>query len=120
MECPRCHLENPPSTETCDCGHSFVTGSYVPKPSSRSGTFSGTGPEKSRYFALESISKGARVAAWLAAAVLVIAGILILANSTGQFARPAAIGCFIAAAGQWFVFKVIAEAIALFIDIAYD
>ena len=29
MQCPRCHLENPPSTEVCDCGYSFATGSYV-------------------------------------------------------------------------------------------
>jgi hypothetical protein len=85
MQCPRCHLENPPSTESCDCGYSFVTGSYVPKASSRSGTtFSSTGAPKGRYYALESISWGCRVTAWVAAASLVVAGIVVLFNLTDQ------------------------------------
>jgi hypothetical protein len=123
MQCPKCRLENPPSTETCDCGYSFVTRSFVPKPSSRSGTYPSIGQEKSRYSALESISKGARVAAWLMAAFMVIAGIVILLNLADQqktFAIPTAIAFFGAAAGQWLVFTVIAEAIMLFVDIAYD
>lgn len=57
------------------------------------------------------------------AAFMVIAGIVILLNLTDQqktFAIPTAIGFFIGAAVQWLVFKVIAEAIMLFVDIAYD
>jgi hypothetical protein len=25
MTCPECHLENPASSESCDCGYSFVS-----------------------------------------------------------------------------------------------
>ena len=123
MECPRCHLENPPSTEACDCGYSFATGSYVPKPPNRSGAFSRTGPEKTRYAALESISTVYQTAAWLVAAALVVVGVIILVNSTDQqktVTIPAAVGCFIGAAVQWLVLKAVAEAIMLFVDIAYD
>ncbi|MFY9727343.1 MAG: hypothetical protein WB579_06935 [Bryobacteraceae bacterium] len=64
-----------------------------------------------------------RVAAWLVAAALVLAGIAALAYPTGQLkalAVPTAVGCFIAAALQWLALKAVAEAIALFVDIAYD
>ena|ERR1017187_5242763 len=123
MQCPRCHLENPPSTEVCDCGYSFATGSYVRKPSTSSPASSGTGPQKTRYAALETISAIFRFAAWLVAAALVITGVVILVNSTDltrPFAIPAAIGCFIGAALQWLVLKAVAEATILFVDIAYD
>ncbi len=123
MQCPRCHLENPPSADVCDCGYSFASGSYVRKPSGPSGTSSRTEPQKSRYAALETISTVFRVAAWLVAAALVLAGIAALAYPTGQLkalAVPTAVGCFIAAALQWLALKAVAEAIALFVDIAYD
>jgi hypothetical protein len=29
MQCPQCRLENPPSADTCDCGYSFGSGTYV-------------------------------------------------------------------------------------------
>jgi len=32
MQCPNCRLEPPPSTEKCDCGYSFKTGSLTPDP----------------------------------------------------------------------------------------
>jgi len=123
MQCPRCHLENPASTETCDCGYSFVTGSYVPKPSTRSGASSVSGGQRGRYSALEGISRFYRIAAWLVAAVLVVAGIVLFVESTDQqkgVMIPTAIGCFIAAAVQWLVFTAVAEAIALFVDVAND
>ena len=123
MQCPRCHLENPPSTDVCDCGYSFATGSYVPKPSNRSGASPSAEPEKTRYAALEMISSGFRLASWLVPAVLVVTGIAMLLNSTDQqkaYLIPAAIGCFLGAAGQWLVLKATAEAIILFVDIAYD
>lgn len=124
MQCPRCHLENPPSADVCDCGYSFVTGSYVPKVSSRSETKLSGGPEKSRYFALENISRGCRVASWLAAILMALAGIAVLFNLTEQqktaFGIPAAIALFGSAVLQWLLFRGIAEAIILFVDIAYD
>lgn len=123
MQCPRCHLENPPSADVCDCGYSFATGSYVRKPSGLPRTSSRTEPERSRYAALETISTIFRVAAWLVAAALVLAGIAALAYPTDQLktlAIPTAVGCFIAAGLQWLVLKAVAEAIALFVDIAYD
>ena len=123
MQCPRCHLENPPSTDTCDCGYSFATGSYVRRPSGFSGASSSTEPKKSQYAALETISTIFRVAAWLVAAVLVLAGIAALAYPTDQLkalAIPTAVSCFIAAGLQWLVLKAVAEGIALFVDIAYD
>jgi hypothetical protein len=82
-----------------------------------------TGPGKSRYAALEAISAGFRVGAWLVALVLVAMGIAILVNATDQqksYLIPAAVGCFVGAGWQWLVLKATAEAIILFVDIAYD
>ena len=56
-------------------------------------------------------------------APLVLVGIVILVDSTDQqrpFTIPAAVGCCIGAAVQWLVLKAVAEAITLFVDIAYD
>ena len=64
-----------------------------------------------------------RVGAWLVAAALALVGIVILVNSTDQLkpvAIPVAAGCFIGAAWQWLMLKAVAEAITLFVDIAYD
>jgi len=123
MQCPRCQLENTPSTTTCDCGYSFATGEYVPKPVNRRGEHSMGGQEKPRYAALESISTIYRIAAWVIFAVLVLVGIVILANSTEQtrsIAVYTAVACFVGAVVQWLVLKAVAEAIMLFVDIACD
>jgi len=123
MQCPRCHLENPPSTTTCDCGYSFATGAYVPKPVNRPSEHSMGGQEKPRYAALENISTIYRIAAWVIFAALILVGVVILANSTEQtrsIALYTAVACFVGAAVQWLVLKAVAEAIMLFVDIACD
>jgi len=123
MQCPRCHLENPPTTDVCDCGYSFATGSYARKALGASAALGGAGLEKTRYAALEGISTICRIAAWLVAGALVLAGIVILVNSTDQLkysAIPPALGCFIGAAFQWLLLKAFAEVIMLFVDVAYD
>ncbi len=123
MQCPRCHLENPPSTTTCDCGYSFATGAYVPKSVDRPGEHSMGGQARPRYAALESISTFYRIAAWVILVVLVLVGVNILANSTDQtmsIALYKALACFVGAAVQWLVLKAVAEAINLFVDIACD
>jgi hypothetical protein len=30
MQCPTCGLDNPPSTDTCDCGYQFERGTHAP------------------------------------------------------------------------------------------
>lgn len=35
MRCPVCDLENPPSTERCDCGHAFVANASPMQPTAR-------------------------------------------------------------------------------------
>ncbi|MEI9972340.1 MAG: hypothetical protein WDO73_09990 [Ignavibacteriota bacterium] len=122
MQCPKCRLENPPSADACDCGYSFLKGVYVSQPVSPSSA-SHTAFAKRQYHALESISTGLRVGAWLVALVLVAVGVVILASATDQqrsASIPAALGYFASAALQWLVLKATAEAIILFVDIAHD
>lgn len=122
MQCPKCHLENPPSADSCDCGYSFSKGVYVSRPVSRS-TAAYSAPAKGRYSALETVSTVYRVLGWLGAAGLIVVGIVLLVNTTDQqkaFAMPAAIACFIYAGAAWLTCMFIAEGIGLFVDIAYD
>lgn len=118
MQCPKCHLENPPSTETCDCGYSFATRSYTKPVRS-----TGVGAARGRYAALERIAGACKVVSWIAGCSMVLAPAIVLANAT-EALRPYAIGlavaCLNAAALQWFIFRGIAEAIMLFVDIAND
>ncbi len=121
MQCPNCGLENPPSSETCDCGYSFVKGLYVPTQPNRTALIGV--PDTGRYSALRSISRIYGASALLIACTLVVAGIVILINSSEQqkaIAIGTAIGCFSAAAVQWLIFRGVAEAITLLVDIAND
>jgi len=121
-QCPKCHLENPPSAEVCDCGYSFSKGVYVSRSVSRSESAITTAA-RGRYHALETVSTIYRVAAWIGAAGLVVLGIVLLVNATEQqktYALPAAIACFIYAGAAWLTCTFIAEGIGLFVDIAYD
>src|ERR1035438_8397569 len=43
MECPRCHLENPPSAERCDCGYSFAKRSSPPRSQTQAVSAKGQG-----------------------------------------------------------------------------
>jgi hypothetical protein len=122
MQCPKCHLENPPSADACDCGYSFSKGVYISRPVNHSASASAA-TARGRYHALETVSTIYRVLAWVGAAGLIVAGIALLANTTDQqkvFAIPAATACFIYAGAAWLTCMFIAEGIGLFVDIAYD
>jgi uncharacterized membrane protein len=122
MQCPKCHLENPPSADACDCGYSFSKGVYVSRPVNHSASVSAAAA-RGRYHALETVSNIYRIAAWLSAAGLIVVGIVLLVNATDQqkaYALPAAIGCFIYAGAAWLTCTFVAEGIGLFVDIAYD
>jgi len=123
MECPRCHLENPPSAEYCECGYSFVTKSVAHCVSTALPREANTVLRSRRYPAHEKISGGFRALEWIFAAGFVISGIVAVVSSTDQ-AKPitlaAAIGAAIMAAVLGLVLPSIGEGIVLFVDIACD
>lgn len=80
-------------------------------------------PARGRYFVLETISTAYRVAAWVTATAMVVAGAVLLINATDQqkiYSITGAIACFVWAAVGWLTCMVVAEGIALFVDVAYD
>jgi hypothetical protein len=121
LKCPKCRLENPPSTDVCDCGYSFSSGTYVPRPTSPSGQSFTASAELGRYAVLERIAKNCRIAGWIVAIVLSLIGAATLVNAPDVAkAVRGAIIWFLVAFAQLGTSILIAELISLAVDIAND
>lgn len=123
MECPKCHLVNPPSSDVCDCGYSFEKGVHIGRPTVRSQPTFASGPGQGRYHVLERISVGYYIAAWVVSIGLVAVGIILLTQGNEPqktAAIPMALVFFLCAPGAWLTCTLMAAGISLFVDIAYD
>jgi hypothetical protein len=111
MQCPECRLENPPSSENCDCGYSFQSGRPGPK-------LNGGRP---RFLALAAFANGYKILGAVILVVLLAAAIVTLVKLPDQpFTMPVALGCLIVGVSQFVILTALGEAIHLFIDIAED